>query len=148
MIIQIIVSLIDLITKTIDLYDSQYCSKDNKDCSLKYPLIVGNFVQMKKPFYFAHGFKSHCTSINECFSKLEGCLNSRPNIKRKIFPIFGNEFLPPSKTISLTGFPVISTLKQKDICDYNPICIMLGGLMFDYAIMNIISNNKLERHNK
>ena len=41
MIIQIIESRIDLILKTTDLYDSQYCSKDNEDCSLKYSHIIG-----------------------------------------------------------------------------------------------------------
>ena len=47
-IIQIIDSEIDLIYKTTDLYDSQYCSKDNDDCLLKYYHIIGEFVQMKK----------------------------------------------------------------------------------------------------
>ena len=97
MIIQIIVSLIDLITKTIDLYDSQYCSKDNEDCWLKSSHIIGEFLQTKKTFEFAYGFKSKCTSINERFSKLEGCLRSRTNIYKKTFPPFGNELLPPSK---------------------------------------------------
>ena len=80
MIIQRIESLNDLISKTTDLYDSQYYSKDNEDCSLQTFHIIRAFVQTKKPFEFAYGFKSHCTSINENFSKLEGCLQSLPNI--------------------------------------------------------------------
>ena len=32
--------------------------------------------------------------------------------------------------------------KQKDICDYDPRCIMYSGLMFDDIIMGIIRNNK------
>ena len=52
---------------------------------------------MKKPYEFAYGFKSHCTSISERLSKLEGCLNSIRKNKMKKFPPFGNEFLPPSK---------------------------------------------------
>ena len=79
---------------------------------------------MKKPFKFAYGFKSNFKSINECFSRLEGCIQSRPKIKIKKFPSFVNELLPPSKTISLKGFPIIYTLKQKDIHDYDPRCII------------------------
>ena len=33
-------------------------------------------------------------------------------------------------------------MKQKDICDYDPRCIMSSGLMFDDIIMGIIKNNK------
>ena len=124
MTIQIIESLIDLISKTTDLYDSQYFSKDNEDFSLKISHIIGKLVQMKKPFDFEYGFKSNCTSINERLSKLEGFLHSRPRNKRKTLPPFGNELLPPSKSISLTGCPIIYPLNHKDLCDYHPICIM------------------------
>ena len=74
-IIQRIDSRIDLVSKTIYLYDSHYCSKDNEDCSLQPSHIIRNFVQMKKPFEFLYGFKSHSTSINESLSMLKGCLN-------------------------------------------------------------------------
>ena len=33
-------------------------------------------------------------------------------------------------------------MKQKDLCDYDPICIMSNSLMFDDITMNIISNNE------
>ena len=62
-IIQIIESRVDLISQTTDLYDLQYYSKYNEDCSLKSSHIIGQFVQMKKLFEFGHGFKSHCTYI-------------------------------------------------------------------------------------
>ena len=55
--IQIIESLIDLITKTTDLYYPQYCSKENEYFSLKYSLIIGEFVHMEKPFEFEYGFE-------------------------------------------------------------------------------------------
>ena len=48
MIIQIIESRIDLISKTTDLYDSQYCSKENEDYSLQSSHIIREFVHMKK----------------------------------------------------------------------------------------------------
>ena len=95
--IQIIESRIDLINKTIDLYDTQYYSKNNKDCSLKSSHIIGSFVPMKKPHDLMYGFKSQCTSINEPFYKLEGCLHSIRKNTSKTFPPIGNEFLPPSK---------------------------------------------------
>ena len=69
-IIQIIESQLDLIYETTDLYDFQYCSKENEDCSLKISHITGEMLPIKKPFDFEYGFKSHCTSINKRFSKL------------------------------------------------------------------------------
>ena len=59
------------------------------------------------------------------------------------FPLFGNEFLPQSKNITLIYFPIIHLLKQKDICDCDPRCIVSSGLMFDDIIIDIISNKKL-----
>ena len=110
--IQIIESRIDLIPKTTYLYDPQYCSKYNEDYSLKYSHIIGEFVQIKKTFKFAH-YKS----IHERLSKLECCLHSRLNNKIKTFPPFGNELLPPSKYISLKSFPIMYPLKQNNIFD-------------------------------
>ena len=98
---------------------------------------------MKKPFELVYGFKSHLTSINERFSKLEKFLQSRQKIQRNIFPQFINEFLPQSKN-SLTGSPIIYPLKQKDLCDYNTRCIISSDLMFDDIIMNILRNKMLE----
>ena len=97
--IQRIESRIDLFTKKTDLYYPRYCSKDNEDLSFKSSHIIGAFVQMKNQFEFAYGFKSHSTYINEQISKLEGCLHSRRQNKMKTFPLFGNEFLPPSKIL-------------------------------------------------
>ena len=34
-------------------------------------------------------------------------------------------------------------LTQKDICDYEPLCSIWSGLIFDEIIMNIIKKNKL-----
>ena len=64
----------------------------------------------------------------------------------KKFPPLGNEFLPPFKKITFTNEHIMYPLKQKDICDYDPRCIMSRGLMFDDIIMNIIRNNKLAHH--
>ena len=75
--------------------------------------------------------------------KLEDCLQSRPNNERNRFPQFGNEFLPPLRNITSKGRPIIYPLKQKDLCDYNPICLMSSVLMFDDSIMNILRNKKL-----
>ena len=95
--IQIIESRIDLINKTTDLYDPQYFSKTNKDCSLKSSHTIGEFLPMKKTHDFMYGFNSQCTSINEPFSKLEFYPRSRRKNKSKTFPLIGNEFLPLSK---------------------------------------------------
>ena len=79
--IQIIESWIDLINKRTDLYDPQYCSKDNKDCSLKSSHIIEEFVPMKKSHDFMYCFKYQCTFINYLFSGLEGCPHSIRNNK-------------------------------------------------------------------
>ena len=89
-------SRIDLESKTADLYDSQYCSKEDEDRSIQSYHFIRELVQMNKSFGFAYGFKSHRTSINKRFSKLEYCLQSRPSNQRNIFPQFGNKFLPLS----------------------------------------------------
>ena len=91
MIIQRIESQIDFISKTTDLYDYQYCSKENENFSLQSYYIIRELVQTKKPFELAYGFKSNFTSMNERFSNLEYFLQSIPKIQRKIFPPFGNE---------------------------------------------------------
>ena len=105
-------------------------------------------MQLKKQFDFAYGFKSHFTAINERLPKLEDCLQSRQRIQRNIFPPFGNESLPPSKTISLTGCPIIYPLKKKDLCNYDHICLVSSVLMFYDIIMNILRNKKFECHNE
>ena len=112
------------------------------------PNIVPNTImQMKENFEFKYGFKSYCKSIYKLFYKLKGNLHSRPKNNRKTFPLFGNEFLSPSYNISLTGFPIRYLLKHKDLCEYDPRCIMSSGLMFDDIIMNILRNKKLACHN-
>ena len=93
---------------------------------------------MKKQHDFLYGFKSQCAYINEGFFKLEGCLYSRQTNKSKTFPPLGNEFLPPSKNITLTNDHIIYPMKQKDISDYDPRCIMSSGLMLDDIIIGTI----------
>ena len=96
---------------------------------------------MKKPHDFLYGFKSQCKSINERLSKLEGFIHSRQKNKLKTFPPLGNEFLPPSKHITLKNDHIIYPMKQKDLCDYDPRCIMSIGLMFDDIIIGKIRKN-------
>ena len=73
---------------------------------------------------------------------MEVCLHSRQKNKSKKFPPLGDEFLPPSKNITLTNDHIMYPMKQKDLCDYDPRCIMSSGLMFDGIIMDIISKNE------
>ena len=67
-------------------------------------------MQMKKTLEFTYGFKSHFTSINERFYKVEVCLRSIRKNNIKTFPPFGNELLPPSKNIYLTSCPIMYPL--------------------------------------
>ena len=34
-------------------------------------------------------------------------------------------------------------MRQKDLCDYDPRCIMYSGLMFDKIIIDLTRNNEL-----
>ena len=128
--IKIIESQIDLINRTTDLYDHKYCSPESEGCSQQSYLNIGEFVLMKKQNFNQSGFNYQCTSINERIYKLEVYLHSRKN-KSKTFSPLQNEFLPPSKKITLKINHFIFPMKNKDICDYDPICIMSSGFMFD-----------------
>ena len=99
---------------------------------------------MKKQHDFLYGFKYQCTSINELFSKLEGCFHSRRKNKLKTFTPLGNEFLPPSKNITLKNHHIVYPMKQRDLSDYDPKFIISRCLMFDNIIMGIISNNEFQ----
>ena len=99
-IIQIIESRIDLINRTTDLYDPKFCSSDNDGCSQRSSHNTGECLPMKKQNRIQSGFKSQCTCINERISKLEVYLHSRKN-KSKTFSPLQNEFLTPSKKITL-----------------------------------------------
>ena len=140
--VKIIESWIDLISKTAELYDPQYCLK-------KWTLFTQIFSYYlricanKKPHDFMYEYKSLCTSINERFFKLEYCLHSIWKNKSKKFIPFGNEFLTPSKNTTLTDYHNMSSMKQRYLCEYDPRCIMSSGLMFDKIIIDIITNNKL-----
>ena len=50
------------------------------------------------------------------------------------------------KNIILNGQYNIYTYKQKDICDYNPICIMSSGFIFDDIIMILSRNKEVNQH--
>ena len=127
---------------------SQYFYKEDKDCLLQNSHFIRELVKTKKQSGLLYGFKYHCTSIHERFSKLKDCLQSSPNNQRKIFSSFGNELLPPSRNITLKYCPIIYPLKQKYLYDYNPICLMSSGLIFYDIIMNILRNKKMEFHDE
>ena len=90
-------------------------------------------------------FNYQCISINDRISKLEVYLHSRNN-KSKTFPPLQNEFLPPSKKITLKSNNFIFPMKNKDLCDYDPRCIMSSGFMFDDIIMGHIKRNVSSHH--
>ena len=100
---------------------------------------------MKKQNRIQSGFKSQCTSIIERISKLEIYLHSRKN-KSKTFSPLQNDFLPPFKKITWKSNHFIFPMKNKDICDYDPRCIISIGLMFDDIKMVTIKINVLSHH--
>ena len=52
------------------------------------------------------------------------------------------DFLPPSKTITLKKNNTIFPMKNKDLCNHDPRCIMSCGLMFDDIIMDYMKRNQ------
>ena len=56
-------------------------------------------------------------------------------------PMFDNEFLESSKQIKLCTRDYIFPIKQKDICNYNYLCLMSSGLMLDDIIMNLFTDS-------
>ena len=83
------------------------------------------------PHDFTYGFNYQCTSINKRLCKLKCSLHSIQKNKSKTFTPLGNELLPPSKNYTMKNYHIVYPMKQKDICDYDPICIMSNSLMFD-----------------
>ena len=100
---------------------------------------------MKKQNSIQSGFKSQCTSINERISRLEVYLHSRKN-KLKKFPLLQNDFLPPSKNFTLNRNHFIFPMKNKDIGDYDPRCIMSINLIFDDIITGHINKHEYLHH--
>ena len=71
---------------------------------------------------------------------LQGLCQSRRAKQKYIFPTFSNYFFPSLKKSYFSSQQIIYPLKQVGICDYNPICLMSSGLMFDEIIINIFRN--------
>ena len=46
----------------------------------------------------------------------------------------------------MNGQQIIYPLKQKDICDYNPRCLMSSGLMLDDIKMNLCRNKAVRQY--
>ena len=82
-------------------------------------------------------FKSNCISIKERLYILEVYLQSR-KIKSNTFAPLQKVFLPPWKIITLKKSNTIFPMKNKDLCDNDPRCIMYCGLMVDDIIMDHI----------
>ena len=86
-------------------------------------------------------FKTNCSSIEQRFKKLgDGLLKQIGKNKHK-FPIFDNDFLSSSNQIKLKTTDCIFSIKQDDICDYNPLFLMSIGMMLDDIIMNIFTQS-------
>ena len=61
--------------------------------------------------------------------------------RRHFYHLAMNSYLH-QKISPLTNDHIIYPMKQKDICDHGPRCIMSSGLIFDDIIMGIIRKNE------
>ena len=78
--------------------------------------------------------------------KFQGCCQSRRPKHKLTFTPFGNDFLPSPKNIIFNVQQNLYPSKQKDICEYDPICFMPSGLVSDGTIINIFRKKALEFH--
>ena len=88
---------------------------------------------MKKGDCIQSMFKFNCPSINERRNKLEVYLQSRKK-KSNTFSPLQKDFLPPPKKITLKKNNTMFPMKNKDLCDHDPRCIISCGLMCDDII--------------
>ena len=68
-------------------------------------------------------------------------LQSR-KIKSNTFSPLQKDFLPHSKQITLKKSNTIFPMKNEDLCDNDPRCIMSCGLMVDDIIMDHIKRTQ------
>ena len=54
--------------------------------------------------------------------------------------MFDNKILASSKQLKLCPRDIIFLIKQEDICDYNPRCLVYSGLILDDIITNLFSD--------
>ena len=70
-------------------------------------------------------FETNCSSIKQRFLKLGyGFLRKRGKNKHT-YPIFDNDLLASSNRMKLCTTDYIFSIKQDDICDYNPCVLCL-----------------------
>ena len=136
----------DFIYHTTDLYDSQYCSKEYEGCSLQSSNFIRELVQLKKPLGVRYGIKSHCISINERFSMFQGCHQYRRKKQKIIFPPFGNNFLYSIKIYHIEKSANYLSVETKDLCEYNPICLLSGVKIGSCQVKQSIQNSSNSRY--
>ena len=112
--------------RTTDLYDPKFCYPDNDSCSQQSYHNIGGFVPMEKQNHIQSVFKSQCKSINKRIYKLEVFLH----LFKMNFTSFQKNYLEKQSFYIPNG--------KKDICDYDPRCILSSSLMFDDIIMDNI----------
>ena len=129
--------------RTTNLYDPHFCYSDNEDASH----VIGGYVEMKKGNCIQSDFKFNCPSINQRLNKLEVHLQSSKT-KQNTFSPLQKDFLPPSKKIILKKNHTLFPMKNKDLCDHDPRCIMSCGLMCDDIIRGYIKRTKSSKKPK
>ena len=84
--------------------------------------------------------KKNCSSIENQYKKIGDGFNKKMRKNKYTCPMFDNELLVSSKQLKICPRDFIVPIKQEDICDYNPWCLMSSVLMLDTIIMNLFSD--------
>ena len=121
--IQRIDSLIDFNPHKIDLFDSQFCSKEDEDCSLQSYKCIGNLVNTKKPLGVGYVFKSHCFPLMNVSLSFKVVFILEYLNRNWYFHHFAMIFTFV-KNIILNVQQILYILNQNNICYYNCICLM------------------------
>ena len=117
----------DYITQTLT-----HCSKVNLDC-------VHQCIKINQKQTNGLIFEIKCSSIRQRFKKIGDGLLRKRGKNKQTSRIFDNDFLVYSNQMKLKSTDYIFPIKKDDICDYNPLCFMSSGMMFDEIIMNIFT---------
>ena len=98
-----------------------HCSKGNPQCVLQ----CTKFPEKQTNGYI---FQTKLSSIKQQYMKLgDGFQKKGGRGNKHTCPIFDNDFLASLKQIKLCSKYYIFSIKQDDICDYNPLYFMSSG---------------------
>ena len=125
--------LTDLEDRTMNLYDPNFCYSDNEDASH----VIGGYVEMKKENCIQSDLSSIVHQLTKGLINWKSIYSQSRQSETHFHRYKRISYLLPKKLSKKkkTIFP----MKNKDLYDHDPRCIMSCGLMCDDIIMDYTS---------